>query len=50
MMHTIAELQVQIQKTQPMMASPTLKRQNAIMSAAEAKNTLPSQGADYLPQ
>lgn len=50
MMHTIAELQVQIQKTQPMMASPTLQRQNAIMSAAEAKNTLPSQGADYLPQ
>ena len=50
MMLTIAELQVQIQKTQPMMASPTLQRQNAIMSAAEAKNTLPSQGADYLPQ
>ena len=50
MMRTIAELQVQIQKTQPMMASPTLKRQNAIMSAAEAKNTMPSQGADYLPQ
>lgn len=50
MMRTIADLQVQFQKTQPMMASPTLQRQNAIMSAAEAKNTLPSQGADYLPQ
>ena len=50
MMRTIAELQVQMQKTQPMKASPTLQRQNAIMSAAEAKNTLPSQGADYLPQ